>query len=134
MKLFRKRKKVHNENWRIWNFFDEQDYFGLITYDVTYLEATEKYACKAEIALDFLIPETWMDERLFPLPEGHRSLVEIEDQLISLLEKKRIDCVQVVRLTYDGKRTFIFEVNDLVAFLETMKSWAPRQMIEIDID
>lgn len=123
MKLFRKRKKVHNENWRVWDFFNDQDEYGLITYDVTYLEPNNIYTCKSEFVLDLLIPVKWTEDGNFPTPEGHHKLIELEDELISKLEKARVDCMQVIRLIHNRARTFVFEVADTVKFLETVKIW-----------
>ncbi len=123
MNLFRKRKKVHNENWRAWDFFNDQNEYGLITYDVTYLEPNINYNCKDEFVLDLLIPNNWKEEGNFPTPEGHYNLIESEDELISNLEKAKVDCMQVIRLTHNGARTFVFEVADTVKFLETVKTW-----------
>jgi len=123
VKLFSKRKKVHNENWRAWDFFNDQDEYGLITYDVTYLEPNNNYNSKDEFILDLLIPEQLTEDGNFPTPKGHYKLIEIEDELISKLESSRVDCMQVIRLTHNGARTFVFEVNDPVKFLETVKLW-----------
>lgn len=123
MKLFRKKKKVHNENWRAWDFFDDEDQYGLITYDVTYLDPTTRFQCSHEVSLDLLIPEMYLSEGNFPSPDGHYALLELEDKLISFLQKAAVECMQVVRLTHNGARTFVFEVNDLVNFLETVKKW-----------
>jgi regulator of RNase E activity RraB len=121
--LFRKIKKVHNENWRAWDFFNNHDEYGLITYDVTYLEPNCIYSSKAEFVINLLIPDKWSEDGNFPTPEGHHKLIEFEDKLISKLEKFEVDCIQVIRLTHNGTRTFVFEVNDIVKFLETIKIW-----------
>lgn len=123
MKLFRKRKKVHNENWRAWDFFNDQDEYGLIIYDVTYLEANNNYNSKDEFVIDLLIPDKYTEDGNFPTPEGYHKLIEIEDELISKLEKSGVDCMQVIRLTHGGARTFVFEVISTVKFLETLKIW-----------
>ncbi|MFT6921873.1 MAG: hypothetical protein ACJA1C_000871 [Crocinitomicaceae bacterium] len=135
MKLFKKKIKVHNENWRIWDFFDEDDLHGLITYDVTYLDPATRNGYTNEVILDLTVPEQWLGEGNFPTPDGHSALIDVEDELITKLEKNRVNCMQVIRQTYNGARTFIFEVEDLVKFLETVKSWIPTASVfEIKIE
>ncbi|MCH2223588.1 MAG: ribonuclease E inhibitor RraB [Crocinitomicaceae bacterium] len=123
MKLFKTKKRVHNENWKAWDFYDDKDQYGLITYDVTYLESDAHFQCVNEVSIDLLIPEVYISEGNFPSSEGHFAMIELEDELIKQLQKKKVECMQVIRLTYDGARTFVFEVNELVKFLETVKIW-----------
>lgn len=135
MKLFKKRTRVHNENWRIWDFFDENDLHGLITFDVTYLDPSTRKKYSHEIILDLILPEQLLGEGNFPTPEGHSALIDAEDELITKLEKNSVNCMQVIRQTYDGARTFVFEVQDLVKFLETVKSWIPiASIFEVNIE
>lgn len=134
MKLFRKKKKVHNENWRAWDFFDEEENYGFITYDVTFLTDADSFESNAEFALDIVIPRSMTEDGSFPTPKGHEALIDLEDELLHTLEKARVDCLQVVRLTYDGKRTFVFEVTEVVHFLETLKTWTQKtRHFEINI-
>lgn len=123
MKLFRKKTKVFNENWRVWDFMDENDQNGLVTYDVSYLDSKSEFPSVNEMAIDLIIPKNLTTDGYFPSPDGHAALVFHEDELIKKLEKERVHCMQVVRLTYDGARTFIFEVKDVVRFLEVVKTW-----------
>lgn len=126
MKLFRKKKKVHNENWRAWDFFDEEENYGFITYDVTFLTDADSFESNAEFALDIVIPHSMTEDGSFPSPKGHQLLIDLEDELLHTLEKARVACLQVIRLTYDGKRTFVFEVKEVVHFLETLKLWTTK--------
>ena len=123
MKLFKKKTSVQNDDWEYWDFYDEDDYYGLNLIDKTYFDSNNQKGYKKEYYIKILIPEQKMVQGKFPSPDTNKELQSIEDILISDLEKLKIDCKQVHRCTYFGAKRMLFEVADIKSFDNSISNW-----------
>ncbi len=123
MKLFKKKVSVQNDEWKYWEFYDEEGYYGLNFIDASYLETTQQKGFKKEYYLKVLIPESHQLEGKFPTPEVNEWLQKSEEDFISLLEANKVNCKQVHRCIYFGAKRMLFEVADVSDFDECLKKW-----------
>ena len=120
--MFKKKIKIINKEWEFFQFHDEDGLLGLVLFDTNYLEEKSQKSYQTEILLYIIIPEDKLHLKI-PTPEENQYLNKIEDDLISLLQNRNVDCKQVVRLTYDGKRQFVFECNNTDKFMQVFDDW-----------
>ena len=123
MKLFKKKTIVQNDNWKYWDFYDEEDFYGLNFLDATYLETKNQKGFKKEYYLKILIPEFKQAEGKFPTPETNEELQKYEEELITMLEANKVNCKQVHRCLYFGAKRMLFEVLDISEFDKCVNNW-----------
>jgi regulator of RNase E activity RraB len=123
MKLFKKKTPVQNDEWKFWDFYDEEEYYGLNFIDATYLETINQKGFKKEYYLKIIIPENKQTEGKFPTLETNAELQKSEDILIDSLERNKIECKQVHRCIYFGAKRMLFEVADTLEFEECINKW-----------
>jgi regulator of RNase E activity RraB len=123
MKLFKKKTIVQNDEWKFWDFYDEEGFYGLNFLDATYLDTINQKGFKKEYYLKVLIPEFKQAQGKFPTPETNVELQKLEDELIALLEANKVDCKQVHRCIYFGAKRMLFEVADISDFEEYIDKW-----------
>jgi hypothetical protein len=85
MKFFKKSSKVQNDNWMFWDFYDEDDYYGLTFLDSTYIDPKIQKGFKKEYYLKIIIPDSKLIQRKFPNQETNQELLKLEDMLITEL-------------------------------------------------
>ena len=123
MKLFKKKILVQNDEWKYWDSYDEDGYLVLDFLDATYMDTVNQKGFKKEYYLKVIIPENKQTNGKLPTPETNVALQKSEDELISLLEKNKIDCKQVHRCLYCGAKRMLFEVADISDFEESLNKW-----------
>ena len=123
MKLFKKKTNVQNDEWKFWDFYDEEDFYGLNFLDATYLDPANQKGFKKEYYLKVHIPETKQVDGKFITPEANTELQKLEDKLIESLEANKVNCKQVHRCIYYGAKRMLFEVSDIADFEECLNKW-----------
>lgn len=123
MRLFKKKISVQNDNWEYWDFYDEDEFYGLDFIDKTYFATESQKGFNKEYYLKILFPEYKTVEGNFPAPEAHQEIQILEDGLVLELEKAIVNCKQVYRSTYFGAKRLLFEVSDSEAFEKTVANW-----------
>jgi regulator of RNase E activity RraB len=123
MKLFKKKVSVQNDDWKFWDFYDEEEFYGLNFLDATYMKEKNQKGFKKEYYLKILIPENKLAHGKFPTSETNDELQKIEDKLIEVLENDRVYCKQVHRCIYFGAKRLLFEVADISEFDKILNVW-----------
>jgi len=123
MKLFRKKILVQNDNWKFWEFHDEEEFYGLNFLDATYMDPITQKGFNKEYYLKVIIPENKLAHGKFPSPEANYELQELETKLITRLEKNKINCKQVHRSVYYGAQRMLFEVSKQQEFEKEVNQW-----------
>lgn len=115
--------QIQNDNWMSWEFWDEEDFYGLMVHDKTYLNPKNQTSFKKEYYLKILIPEEKCVEGKFPSLTAHTELRAIEEALVKLLSINLVDCKNVNWCTYYGAKRLVYEVNDLEDFEKCVEHW-----------
>lgn len=114
--------QVDNDRWEMFHFLDENKSTNIVSFDTTYTDRRDREEMNDEYSLVIHIPESRLNNGL-PHPEENISLNRMENALIRSLEEAQVDCKVVGRTTFDGKKVFLFETRDGVAFQTVCKSW-----------
>lgn len=121
--LFRRKSVVQNDNWAYWSSYDEEDNFGMIFYDMTYIDKPIRKSGVYERYLKIIVPDNQIVNGNFPNEIAHKKTVKLEDKLINSLERNNVKAKEVVRSLYYKARRMLFEVYDLDAFENIVKKW-----------
>lgn len=114
--------QVDNDRWEMFHYLDENKQTKIVSFDTSYLNHMDRGEMNYEFSLIIHIPESHLNNGL-PHPEENIGLSRMESALIRFLEEAQVDCKEVGRMTYDGKKIFIFETKEKKDFIATCEAW-----------
>lgn len=114
--------RVDNDRWEMFHYLDENNKTKIISFDTSYLNQADRDTASDEYSVIIHIPESHLNDDL-PHPEENISLGRMENTLIRFLEEAQVDCKEVGRMTYDGKKVFVFETKNSKDFIAVCESW-----------
>ncbi len=120
---FSKKHSVQGDSWLYWDYDDLDGLHGMTFIDDRFLEPEARTGFLREVQISLVFPPDLLITGAFPSPEGHGQASFLEDELVKRLQKAKVDCLMVVRCTYDGTRRFVFEMKDTAAFDRVVDEW-----------
>jgi len=115
-------KKIVGDAWNVYTCRYGEGQVGVISFDDEVSREEKHMGFDTCIRVVVYIPP---DDRVLdnglPVREELPNLDRLEDTLVSALEKQRVDCRFVGRMTYGGMREFVFQVEDKQGFRDTVE-------------
>ncbi len=118
--MFRKKKKSANivgNSWAMYSYNYGEGQRAIISFDVERAQEGDHEGCNHSIRVIIRIPLIGrVLENGLPVREELPKLQQLEDDLLQMLEKHRVSCRFVGRMSYGGMREFMFQVEDVETF------------------
>ena len=120
--------------------FDEWDAYvtevGDVTMFVSFDDAVTRGNPPAQLqyCARVMIPIHWPNDAGGPVSPEAELLWQMEDELVEFLRENRVNCRLVGRLTYDGLREIVFQLQDWDSFRPPVGHWMMQhEDYEIDV-
>lgn len=125
MILFTEEMAITNNSWEVYHFShgDNAEKMAIVSFDLTYLEKENQSGYKECRRIIFHAPADKINDNGLITPEENLILNGYEDLLVERLEKGKIDCKLVGKLSISGVKDFVFQMNDTDQFESIVEDW-----------
>ena len=131
--FWKKKTNVVGDGWDLYDYTYGEGLRAFIRFDhdIATSPRPEGYDV-CHTVLTHLSPDSCRPDGL-PLPDLFSQLQEAEDELVALLESKRVDCKLVGVMTYGGYRDLVFQCAESRSFERHAEAWAAKQALPTEV-
>lgn len=117
---------VTRNNWNFY-FHAQNQQFASVAYDVRAAEEENHLGYSHGRRLTVQLTKEQTEENGMPTKAEFARLGQLEDELTSFLQRERIVCLLVGRVTGFSLRDFVFQVEDAKSFDRIVEAWMKKQ-------
>ncbi len=117
-----KRHQISNDKWVIYYEFGDDGNIIFISIDMTYENPKDQIGFQTEFFIRIRIPEHKLNDNIISDEEQEFQIL-MEENFCNRLVQRKINCKQVLRLTFSDQKQYVFECNDVVEFKEEFNQW-----------
>ncbi len=127
--MFWKKKsppKGFSDAWAVYSYVYGDQMRAIVSFDVTAAREKEHQGHPHCVRMVIRVPMNAVRENGIPAPPALDELQRVEESFLKILQKDRVDFRLVGKMTYGGMRDFVFQVEDVAAFKQTVSEVTPQ--------